>query len=69
MIEKQSSQNRGAVRVTFGLPGSIRAESVHLVGQFYDWDRPCLPLRGNGRGDADWELTLELETGSEYVLA
>lgn len=52
------------VRVTFRLPSTIWAESVHLVGDFNDWSRTSHPLQRTH--DGDWEITLELDRGKTY---
>ncbi|MGC9360125.1 MAG: isoamylase early set domain-containing protein, partial [Anaerolineae bacterium] len=58
--EKQGTK----VRVTFRLPSTIWAESVHLVGDFNDWSRTSHPLRRTR--DGEWEISLQLEEGKTY---
>ena len=64
MITKTSLPN-GKVAVTFKMPSSIWAESVHLVGDFNDWNNQAHPLK-QGRTDEGWVITLELEAGRAY---
>lgn len=53
----------GKVRVTFALPASVWADTIHLVGDFNDWDRRATPLRQSELG---WVVTLELDAGRSY---
>lgn len=52
------------VRVTFRLPSTIWAESVHLVGDFNDWSRTSHPLQRTR--DGEWEISLVLNPGKSY---
>ncbi len=52
------------VRVTFRLPSTIWAESVHLVGDFNDWSRTSHPLQRTR--DGEWEISLVLDQGKSY---
>lgn len=65
MIKKAPSSNPGKVRVTFELPSTIWAASVHLVGDFNNWDEHSLPMTQT-RNDATWRISLELDKGREY---
>jgi 1,4-alpha-glucan branching enzyme len=58
--EKQGSK----VRVTFRLPSTIWADSVHLVGDFNDWSRTSHPLRRTR--DGEWEISMLLDEGRTY---
>ncbi|MCD6301942.1 MAG: isoamylase early set domain-containing protein [Anaerolineae bacterium] len=58
--EKQGTK----VRVTFRLPSTIWADSVHLVGDFNDWSRTSHPLRHTR--DGEWEISMDLEEGKTY---
>lgn len=66
MITKTPSHSPGKVRVTFEVPCSIWAESIHLVGDFNDWDQQAHPLKKMRRSDATRRITLELDAGREY---
>jgi 1,4-alpha-glucan branching enzyme len=63
MIMQAMSSHPNAVRVTFCLPGSIWADTIHLVGDFNDWDEQSLPLKNDGE---TWSVTLDLDQGHEY---
>ena len=65
MITKRAGSETGLVSVTFQLPASIWAESVHLVGDFNDWNRRAHPLTRTRQDDC-WQVTLELERGKSY---
>jgi 1,4-alpha-glucan branching enzyme len=62
MLIKQKLES--SVRVTFVLPVEEEAESVHLVGDFNDWDTQATPLTRNR--DGEWETKLDLEPGRRY---
>jgi 1,4-alpha-glucan branching enzyme len=53
----------GKVRVIFSLPASIWADTVHLVGDFNNWNPSATPLR---LGDCVWSVTLDLDAGQSY---
>ncbi|NJO82703.1 MAG: glycoside hydrolase family 13 [Blastochloris sp.] len=53
----------GKVRVTFSMPASIWADTIHLVGDFNDWDTSSTPLR---LGDHGWSVCLELDVEQAY---
>lgn len=65
MIKKAPTEKEGQVLVTFGLPSSIWAERVNLVGEFNDWDTTATPM-SRSRADADWKVSFELEAGRRY---
>lgn len=49
--------------MTFTIPGSIWADTIHLVGDFNDWNRTSHSL---AQKEGNWTITLELERGHEY---
>ncbi|MBM3187256.1 MAG: glycoside hydrolase [Chloroflexi bacterium] len=65
MIIKASGSKPGVVRVTFQLPSSIAAQTVHVVGDFNDWNRHSHALTRSAPIE-DWHLSLELEAGRAY---
>lgn len=65
MITKTAGLRPGFVRVTFELPSSIAAQTVHVVGDFNDWNRHSHALT-RANPDDDWRLVIELETGKAY---
>jgi 1,4-alpha-glucan branching enzyme len=62
MIEKQPGPD-GTVRVTFSLPSSIWADTIHLVGDFNDWNPNATPLHLD---ESTWNVTLDLIGGRPY---
>lgn len=66
MIIKTVGTSPNTRMVTFRFPGSIWADSVHLVGDFNDWNPSSLPLARSHDDDPDWQLTLELHSGRSY---
>ena len=65
MITKKPAKKKGYVLVTFEMSSSLWAERVNLVGEFNDWDTTATPMTQN-RSDANWKVTLELESGHKY---
>lgn len=55
--------NGGKVRVTFSMPAAIWADTIHLVGDFNNWNSHSTPLR---LGDEGWIVSLELEADQAY---
>jgi 1,4-alpha-glucan branching enzyme len=55
----------GKVSVTFEMPASIWADSIHLVGDFNQWNTQSHPLKQRP-SDGAWEITLVLDAGREY---
>jgi 1,4-alpha-glucan branching enzyme len=66
MIEKESVEKGGRVRVTFELPSAVWADRVNLVGEFNDWDATATPMTRDRRHD-DWRVTVELPAGRRYL--
>lgn len=64
MLKKQYLKSRPICKVTFYLPAAVKAESVHLVGDFNDWDEQVTPMKP--LKDGRFAATLELEPGKEY---
>lgn len=52
------------MRVTFTLPNSLWVNSVHLVGEFNDWDRTSHPMARNQ--DGEWVIAVELPLGKAF---
>src|SRR6266498_309547 len=64
MVHKQVLPN-GKVSVTFEMPASIWADSIHLVGDFNQWNTQSHPMRQR-HSDGVWHITLILDAGREY---
>lgn len=63
MIHK-SPGPQGTVRVTFSLPATFWADTIHLVGDFNTWDLTATPLHLD---DNHWSVTLDLEAGKAFA--
>lgn len=66
MLQKEEhfEDGRPVVQVTFTLPNSFWADTIHLVGDFNGWDRRSHPLTRDR--DGRWEITLCLEPQRAY---
>lgn len=63
MLEKKFTPKRTVCKVTFKIPGEWAQNSVHLVGDFNDWDEKANMLK---KKKDHWETTLRLKPKSEY---
>ena len=63
MIHKKPLAD-GKVAVTFEMPASIWADSIHVVGDFNEWSHTANPLKQ--RSDGVWQATILLEAGRDY---
>jgi len=64
MIIKGRAVSSEKADITFQLPATIWAETVHLVGDFNDWNRRSHPLKR--AEDGHWELTMHLPKGQVF---
>ena len=69
LLRKRYIRSRNVCKVTFELSetellAGVKAESVHLVGEFNDWDHNAAPL--TRRKGGVFSVTLELAPGSQY---
>jgi len=69
MLKKRYIKTRQVAKVTFEvpkaeLPKDIEVESVHLVGEFNDWDPTATPMPRRRGGI--YRVMVELEPGREY---
>ncbi len=51
------------IQVIFSLPATIWADTIHLVGDFNNWNKKNTPLQ---LGEDNWSVSLELKTGNIY---
>ncbi len=49
--------------VTFSMPASFWADTIHLVGDFNNWDPAATEMQLD---DTCWNVTLELDAGRAY---
>lgn len=64
MLKKQYLKSKPICKVTFYLPAAVKAETVHLVGDFNNWDEHSTPMKK--LKDDRFTVMLELESGHEY---
>ncbi|MCA9939217.1 MAG: hypothetical protein KC418_11265 [Anaerolineales bacterium] len=64
MLVKNYTKTRNFCRVTFKLPAEVSAETVHLVGDFNDWDTTSHPMKK--LKDGSFSLTVSLPTEQSY---
>ncbi len=63
MLKKRRFKKQSVVKVTFVLPPEVEADTVHLMGEFNDW-QTSQPMRR--QKDGGWRVTVNLEPGGEY---
>jgi len=70
MLTKQIVKSRQVVKVTFEvpqteLPEGLDVSSIHVVGEFNEWDETAAPLKYHKK-DKAYRTTIELEPGRIY---
>lgn len=65
MLVESTNADSDMVRVTFRLSTSVSADTVHLVGDFNNWDPRSHRLIRSPDGDW-WQITLDLKRGRAY---
>lgn len=63
MLEKMQDGAKQVTKVTFVLPAEVEGETVHLVGEFNEWQMTHAMER---QGDGSWKLAVALEPEREY---
>lgn len=65
-IKKQILKSKAVCKTTFKLSKKVAgsAKTVHLVGDFNDWDTSATPMRKLKSGD--FSVTLNLKADKEY---
>lgn len=65
MVTREDIPNQpDKIRITFSIPASMWADTVHLAGDFNNWDPATTPLH---RDEEAWRITLMLERGHAYA--
>jgi 1,4-alpha-glucan branching enzyme len=64
MPKKNYSKTGSTCRVNFKLQAENEAQSVHLCGDFNNWDTSSHPMKQ--LKDGSFSLTISLEPGQEY---
>jgi 1,4-alpha-glucan branching enzyme len=62
MLKKRRFKKEGVVKVSFDLPSDLQADTVHLVGDFTDWQGTPMARQKSGV----WRTTVDLEPNREY---
>ena len=63
MLEKTKDTKKDITKVTFALPAEVEGETIHLLGEFNDWQPSDSMKRLK---DGHWQLSVDLEPGREY---
>jgi len=65
-LKKQHLKSRPVCKVTFRMPREAvnGARTVHVVGEFNNWDIDAAPMKKLKNGS--FTLTMDLEQGREY---
>jgi 1,4-alpha-glucan branching enzyme len=65
-IKKQYLKSKPFCKITFRVPSESAsgAQSIHLVGEFNEWDIQATPLKKLKNGD--FTVTVDLENGRAY---
>jgi hypothetical protein len=63
MLQKRQYKKNNVTKVTFALPVEVEGDTIHLMGEFNDW-QTSHALRRHKKGN--WRVTVDLEPGSEY---
>jgi 1,4-alpha-glucan branching enzyme len=64
MTIKEPGSKTDTVRVTFGVPSTLWADQIHLVGDFNNWNPYSLPLEHSLH--SGWRVSVELKRGRTY---
>ena len=64
MLIKEYLKEKPICKVTFSLPEAIQAESVHLLGDFNNWNPAKAAMKK--QKDGRFTITLNLDKGREY---
>jgi 1,4-alpha-glucan branching enzyme len=64
LLKKQYSKDNTECKVTFYTSKDVKAETVHLVGDFNEWNETSHPMEA--LKDGRFKLTLTLTPNKEY---
>jgi 1,4-alpha-glucan branching enzyme len=64
MLEKKYLKTKPECEVTFIVPSEVQGETVHLVGEFNNWDNASLPMKR--QKDGSFALKVKLPADHEY---
>lgn len=65
-IKKKFIKGNSVCKITFEVPKEIgkTAKSIHVVGDFNNWDTSASPMKSTKEGK--YSTTIDLESGKEY---
>lgn len=63
MLKKRRFKKQNMVKVTFVLPPEVEGDTIHLVGEFNNWQTSHAMRR---QKDGSWRITMDLEPGRAY---
>lgn len=63
MLNKQRITKENITKVTFALPADLDGDTIHLVGEFNEWQTSQALEK---QKDNSWRVTVNLEPESEY---
>ena len=63
MLKKQQSKKDNVTKVTFVLPAEVEGDTIHLVGDFNDWQTSQAMQQ---QKDGGWQITVDLKPDGEY---
>lgn len=64
MLKKQQLKSKPICKVTFYTPASIEANTVHLVGDFNQWEETVTEMKK--LKDGRFSVALDLDANKEY---
>jgi 1,4-alpha-glucan branching enzyme len=64
MLKKRRFKKQNVVKVTFQLPADVEGDTVHLVGDFNDWQTSSHAMRQ--QKDGSWRITMDLAPDGRY---
>lgn len=64
MLKKKLLKSKPVCKVTFELPGDVKADGAYLVGDFNAWDETAIPMKK--LKDGRLTVTVDLAKNTEY---
>ena len=64
MLKKHYAQDKKTCKVTFVLPDEVNADTVHLHGEFTQWEEA--PIKMKHYKDGNFKVSITLESGAQY---
>lgn len=64
MLTKSFLKSKPECKVTFSVPATMQAETVHLTGEFNDWSKTSHPMKK--AKDGSFSLVVNLPVGQQF---